>query len=111
MSSSKKLSSDGEVKFSLPARWVAVIAMPLFGLGGLQLYSTSSQADVVERAMLVHAQERHRDAASTTDMQQVQFVQEQIGQDVAELQTIVTDLTESVNELVIELRIRNSGVR
>ena len=107
----KKPPSNGEIKLSLPVRWVALIAVPLLGLGGLNLYSSSSQADVVERGILVHSQERHRNAASEIDMQHVKFVQAAHSQHIAELKAISTELTHSVNELVIELRIMNLGAR
>lgn len=111
MTATKKLPSNGDIKISLPIRWVALVAIPLFGLGGLQLHSSNSQAEVVGRGILVHSQERHKDSASAVDMQHVQFVQTAMGRDIAELKAISTELTNSVNELVIELRIMNLGVR
>lgn len=111
MAPSKRPPSNGEVKISLPVRWITIIAIPLFGLGSLQVYSSNSQADVVERGILVHSQDRHRGTASQVDMQEVKFVQAAMGQDVAELKIISAELANSVRELVIELRIMNSGAR
>ena len=97
-------TTNGSVKISFPARWIAVFAVPLLGLGSLQAYSAGSQADVVERAILVHGQDRHKDAASTADMQHVQYVQESLGEDVVDLKQMVKELASMHQELIVELR-------
>lgn len=104
-----KTTDNEHVKISLPARWVVAVAIPILATAGLTLQSTRAQPEVVERAILVHAQTRHVGAAGETDMDRVEFVQERMGKDVDELRGLVKELTGQMQELIIELRTRSPG--
>ncbi len=98
--------SEERIRISFPVKWIIVLAAPLFGLGALQVHSAGAQADVVERAILIHGQEKHEDAASATDVQRMKYVQDTLNGEVTELKAMVSSLAEMHQELIIELRTR-----
>lgn len=99
-----KQADNGEIHVSFPGRWVALFAVPALAAMGLTFQSTRAQPEVVERAILVHAQERHKNAASAVDMKEVQIVQKTLNGEVDELRGMVKDLIYEMRELTIELR-------
>ena len=97
-------TNGNSIKITMPARWVALFAVPLLGLGSLQLHSSASQGDIVERALLVHGQDIHKGTASANDVERMQYIQNSLGSDVAELNQIVKELAVMQRELIFELR-------
>lgn len=99
-------------KSTIPARWLALFALSVLGLGGLQLRSTDAQAESSEtfqRALLEHAAAPHRDAANKLSMQRVEYIVETQGQDIEDLKVLFADMVSNHNELLIELRTRAPG--
>lgn len=101
------LTNNETIKVSFPGRWLAILSIPIFTAMGLTVQSSWSQSDTFERAILVHAQEKHKDSASAKDLYRVEFTQNKLGEDVLELQIIVKDLINEIKELMIILRANN----
>lgn len=102
--SDEKTVNNGSVKISFPGRWMVMVFVGLFGTMGLTFQSARTQADVVERGILIHAQEKHLAAASAEDLRRVEYVQESMGNDVAELRELFKEFSDLIQELVIEVR-------
>ena len=97
-------TNGNSIKINLPKGWIAIFAIPLLGLGSLQLHSSTLQGDIVERALLVHSQDIHKGTASANDVERMQYIQESLGSDVTELNKIVKELAVMQRELIFELR-------
>lgn len=106
----EKTSTNGTVKISFPGRWLVAVSIPVFAVAGVSFQSTWSQGETFDRALLVHAAEKHKSAASAQDLQRVEYVQESLGEDVSELQGIVKDLTREIQNLIVALRANNLSV-